>query len=223
MRALVQYQQQPLRDADFSSQFLGMLQREGHALPALGAMPEHEADAADAPGAFSREASGGAPDSSGGWPAPDLGDVGSAFHGLNLRSAPSSVTIAEHRDAGGLPTPDFSALLQPPGQHALSNGGAARAPAAAPHAYAADAGAAHAAAPAQGYAGGQGGAGVPLDDFALDILSSASADLPMGDDSSFWDQLMQQPSAGGGAGPMFVPPAGQAAPDGGGGPASAHR
>ena len=60
---------------------------------------------------------------------------------------------------------------------------------------------------------------MPLDDFALDMLASASGELPMGDDNSFWEQLLQQPSAGGPAGPAFAPPvtAGEAPPGGGGG------
>ncbi|KAK9835205.1 hypothetical protein WJX81_005618 [Elliptochloris bilobata] len=179
MRALVQYQQ-PFRDADFSSQFLGLLQREGHVLA-----PKPEA--AVGAGAFSRAASGAAPGGSSSWSPPELGDVGSAFNGLNLRNAPSSVTIAEHRDAGGLPGTGLSVMLAQAGQHALPNGGAdVPMPAA------------DVAALAQGYAGGQGGASTPLDEFSLDMLSLPSGDLPIGDDTFLWEQLLQQqPSAGG--------------------------
>jgi len=231
MRALVQYQQHSLRDADFSSQFLGLLQREGHArAPEDGAAaagdgaraPEDGAaaapDAAGAPSAYGRGAPGAAPGGGGGgsgWSPPDMGDVGSAFHGLNLRSAPSSVTIAEHREAAGLPAAtDLGALLAAAAPGALPNGGGASGPAAPPPAYALGAGEAGGA--GAGFGGGPGAAGLPLDDFALDMLSSASGDMPMADDSSFWEQLMQQPSAGGGAGPAFAPAAAAEAPPAGG-------
>ncbi len=218
MRALVQYNQasSSFRDADFSQQFLGLLAREGHA-----PTPPHNSAAdsggADAPGAFSRGASGSLPGGSGGaWSPPDLGDVGSAFHGLNLRNhAPSSVTIAEHREAAGMPGADLGALLAQAqaAQPALPNGGGAPERLAALPDFEAAASAAQPSAPTPGFAGGQDGATMPLDDFALDMLSSASGDLPMGEDSAFWEQLLQQqPSGGGVSGPAFAHPAPAFAP-----------